>query len=241
MNSWRWRERGSGDSNRGDSRPPRRRKIDEDDGGWKFDSRLLEQPHPHDGIDLAYFQPSLEMPKSEAMSKREPCGNILKVPEEVGERRLDSQPVVIVDVGRKFVARSFVDQIENEIFRTLKGLTSGDAQAAIVQGMTRDVAHVSRRLLPKAKSRTKAAVREFRQETHLPRKAGTLEIMTSLMLSWAKISPSWLYIEDHIHYQLRMDLLEVYCSSIASEAVIFAQFRVEGSVGPNGFPEEMET
>ena len=66
-----------------------KRRTNDDDGGWKFDGCLLKPPKAYDGTDLAYFQPWLEMLKSEMMSEWEPCGAVLKVLEEAGERRSD--------------------------------------------------------------------------------------------------------------------------------------------------------
>lgn len=151
-----------------EDRPSHKRSRDDD---WKFDSRLLEPPKAYDGSDLAYFQPWLEMLRSEMMNTWEPWGKILDVLEEAGEKRLDPNPIQIISILDKLKTKKNLAQIKNEMFRILKGMTSGDAQSSIVQGATRNILDVFRRLISKGKSWTKAAVREFRQRIIMPRRA----------------------------------------------------------------------
>ena len=69
------------------------RKKKANDDAWKFDCRLLKPPKPYDDSELAYFQPWLEMLRSEMMNKWEPWGQILEVFEQPGEKRLDPHPM----------------------------------------------------------------------------------------------------------------------------------------------------
>ena len=91
-------EGGSSSQEDRNGRLRRRRRDDED---WKFDSRLLKPPKAYDGSDLTYFQPWLEMLKSEMMSKWMPWGSILKVLEEAGERRLIQTPLKFLTSSRR--------------------------------------------------------------------------------------------------------------------------------------------
>ena len=139
---------------------------------------------PYGGSDLAYFQPWLEMIKSETMSKWEAWGDILKIMEEAGERRLDPNPVEISDIFQKSKGRKTPNQIKDEFFRIFKGMTGGDALAAIVQGMGRDVLDVFRRFISNGKSRTSVVVREFRQKTDMPRRAKNIWDYDAVAAEW---------------------------------------------------------
>ena len=149
---------GSDGGNEGSRKGKKETHGNEDD--WKFDSTLLQPPKSYDGSGLAYFQPWLEMLKSEMMSRWETWGEILEILEEVGERRVGPSLTEIIDILAKRKSGR-IGQVRNEFLRILKGMTSGDAQSSIVQGTTRNVLDVFRRLISKGKSRTKAAVREF--------------------------------------------------------------------------------
>lgn len=88
---------------------------------------------------------------------------------EVGPKPTEMCGIIDGEGGRRSMA-----QIKNEPFRILKGMPSGDAQAAVDQGIAGVVCDVFRRPVPKAKSRTKVAVRKSRQNTNSPRKVNDI-------------------------------------------------------------------
>lgn len=81
----------------------KKKRSEEED--WRFDGRCLKPPKLHDGTDLTYFQPWLQMSKSEVMSKWAPWGEISKPLDEAGERRLDSNLAEISDMTLKSKSR----------------------------------------------------------------------------------------------------------------------------------------
>ena len=216
-----------------------RKRNNRDEEDWKFDSGLLKPPKVYDGTDSAYFQPWLEMLKSEMMSKWELWGDILKVLDEVGQRRLDPDPVEISDIISRTKAKRTINRIKSELFRILKGMTSGDAQAAIVQGMTRDVFDAFRRPISKAKSCTKAIVRELTQRIDLPRKADDIADYDVAVAEWESNVAKIVAYRGQDTLFAQEDLLEAYCSLWPAGVMTFEQFKVDGSFEPDRFREEM--
>ena len=174
------------------------------------------------------------------MSKWEPWGSILKVLEEAGERRVDPNPTEIFDIIKKSKVKRSVEQIKNELFRILKGMTSGEAQTAIVQGMTGDVFDVFRRFISKGKSRTKAAVRELRQKINMPRKVKDIGDYDAAAAEWDANVAKLISYRGQDTLLAQEDLLKAYYSLLPNEVMTFAQLKVDESFEPEGFREEME-
>ena len=228
------------DESDGDSDDSHNRRRTTDNDSWKFDSRLLKPPDAYDGIDLTYFQPWLELLQSEMMSKWEPWGDILRVLEGVGERRLDLNPIEISDIFVKSNTKRTVNQIQIEIFRILKVMTSGEAQLAIVQGVTPGVFDVFRWLICKGKSRTKAAVRELRQKINMLRRAKSIvdygNVVAELDATIAKL----VSYRGQDALLLEEDLLEAYNFILPPEVMTFVELKIDEAHEPDGFREEME-
>ena len=224
----------------GDSEGSSKARRNQNDDNWKFDSRLLKPPKVYDGTGLAYFQPWLEMLKSEMMSKWEPWGDILKVLEEAGERRLDPNPIEISDILHKSKTRRTTNQIKIKLFRILKGMTSGEAQSAIVQGMTPGVFDVFRRLISKGKSRTKAAVRELRHKLNMPRRAQNIGDYDNAVAEWGSAIAKLVSYRGQDTVFAEEDLFEAYNLILPPEVMTFAGLKIDEALELDGFREEME-
>ena len=168
------------------------------------------------------------MLKSEMMSKWEPWGDILRAREEAGERRLDPKPDGIVAILTRSRTRRTVDQIKDELFRILTG---GEAQSAIVQGMTRDVFDVSGRLVSKGKSRTKAVVRELRQKINAPRRANDIGDYDSAVAEWDSNVAKLISHQGQDTLPAQEDFLEAYYNILPTEILTFAEMKFDESFG----------
>ena len=218
----------------------RGKKSEDDKDDWKFDSRLLKPPKAYDGTDLAYFQPWLEMLKSEMTSRWETWEDILEVLESAGERRLDPNPTENTDILNKAKDNKTLNQVRNELFRILKGMTSGEAQSAIVQGTTRNVLDVFRRLISKGKSRTKAVFRELRQMINAPRQAKNIADYDIAVAEWDANIAKLIACRGQDTLPQQEDLLDSYYRIFPKEVKTFAQLKIDESFEPDGFREEME-
>ena len=174
------------------------------------------------------------------MSRWEIWGDILEVLEEAGEKRFDPNPTQITTILDTLKTRRTLDQIKIELFRILEGMTSGEAQSAIVQGTTRNVLDVFRRLISKGKSRTKAAVRELRQKRNLPRKAKHVNDYDAAVAEWDSNVATLIAYRGSDTLPAQEDLLEAYYSILPAEVMTFAQIKIDESFEPEGFREEME-
>ena len=119
-------------------------------------------------------------------------------------------------------------------------MTSGEAQTAIVQGMTRDVFDVFHRFISKGKSRTETAVRELRQKINMPRKAKDIGDYDAAAAEWDANVAKLISHRGQDTLPAQEVLLEAYYSLLPNEVMIFAQLKVDESFEPEGFREEME-
>lgn len=149
-----------------------------------------------------------------------------------GQKRLDPNPVEISVILARTQSKRTFGQIKNEFFRILEGMTSGDAQVAIVQGMARDVLDVFRRLIPKGKSRTKAAVREWRQNINLPRRAKSVGDYDVAVAEWDANLAKLISYRGQDSFLAQEDSLEAYCSILPSEVMTFAQLKGMSPLNP---------
>lgn len=120
-------------------------------------------------------------------------------------------------------------------------MTSGDAQAAIVQCMSRSVLDLFRRPISNGKARTKVAVRQLRQMINAPRQANYIgDYDVAAAGSDSNIAKFVVYRgQDTLPAQ--EDRLDAYYHILPAEVKTFAQLRIDEVVEPDGFREEMET
>lgn len=133
-----------------------------------------------------------------------------------------------------------LSQIKNELFRILKGMTSGEAQNAIVQGMTRDVVDLFRRFISKGKSKRRAAVRELRQKVIQPRNAKGIADYDTAVAEWDSNVAKLVSYRGVDTFLAHDDLFHSYYQMLPSEVVIFAQLKVDEAFEPDCFREEIE-
>ena len=150
---------------------------------------------------------------SETMSKWELWGAILKILEEVGDRRFDPSLVDTFDVLKKSRGQKVLDQVKNESFRILKGMASGEAPVVIALGMARDVLDVFRRFISKGKLRTTAVVRELRQKINVPRRAKNIADYGAAVADWYAQLAIFVSHRGQGTFFSQEDLLEVYYGS----------------------------
>ena len=172
--------------------------------------------------------------------KWEPWEDVLKVLEEAGGRKLDPNPSEIIDIINKSRSKQTIDQVRNELFRILKGMTSGDAQAAIVQGMARNVLDVFGRFISKGKSRTKVAVRELRQKINAPRHATDIGDYGAAVVDWDSNLAKLVSYRGQDTLCAEEEFLDAYYHILPPEVMTFAQLRVDEAFEPDGFREEMD-
>ena len=153
---------------------------------------------------------------------------------------MDPNPTEIMEVLTNSRSNRTMSQVRNELFRILKGMTIGDAQTSIVQGITRNVFDVFRRLVSKGKSRTKAAVRELRQKIIAPRQAKNIADYDVVVAEWDVNLAKLVAYRGQDVFPAQEEFLEFYYHIFPTEVLTFAQLKIDESIEPDGFREERE-
>ena len=104
----------------------------------------------------------------------------------------------------------------------------------------RDVLDVFRLLISKDKSRTRVAVREFRQKINPPRRNNDIGDCDAAVAEWDADLAKLVAYRGQGTFPAQESLPEACCSIFPKQAMTFAQLKVDESFEPGCFREEME-